>query len=190
MKKRTKILIAIAGAALLVLVLVLAFALGRNSGTPPPGSKSEEPPYSITLPESTGIPHNPQSNPTTDEPTTDNSIPYVGPIDSPIIGKWEKHPDRIDAYGVYYEFTPDGTLYVTQFYIEDADYPENWWVNTYNYYFDTWRGQEVLESGYFNGYMHRRVEFYELDGREAMDIITIMEDGSEYVAWKLLKMEE
>lgn len=185
MKKRTKMILAAALAAIVVLAIVLAFALGKNSGTTPPGSQSEEPPYSLALPESTIIPHNPQS-----KSEADDSIPYVGPIDSPIIGKWEYHPDYIDAYGVYYEFTPDGTLYKTQFHIEDADYPENWWVNTYNFHFDTWRGQEVLESGHFMGYMHHRVEFYELDGRQAMDIITIKDDGEEYISLTLLKLEE
>lgn len=176
--------IALGLAALVVLALVLAFSLGRSSSTPPPGSQS------AVLPRSAAVPQ-PESRPQgAPAASGSGSVPYVGPIDSPIIGKWEKHPDRIDAYVVYLEFTTDGTLYMTQFYVEDTDYPENWWVNTYNFYFDTWRGQEILESGYFMGYMHHRVEFYELDGRQAMNIITIKDDNSEYVRSIFLKIEE
>lgn len=186
MRKREKFIILIALATLVVLALVLAFTFGRSFGTPPDGSHSVAPPQSITVPQTES---NPQSTPGTST-TVSGSIPYIGPIDSPIIGKWEKHPEWVTAYGMYYEFTTDGTLYVTQFYIEDIDYPDNWWMNTYNYYFDTWRGQEVLESGFFMGYMHHKVVFYELDGRKAMDIITIMDDGEEYVSLTLLKTEE
>lgn len=184
MKKKTIVIIIVAVLAV-ALVLTLGIAIGRGAGGAQDGPQSTETPYSITLPESTVIPHNPQS-----KPTTDDSIPYVGPIDSPIIGKWEDHPDYDGMYGMFFEFLSDGTLNTTQFYADDADYPENWWYKTYNFNFDIWRGIEVLESGYFKGYMHHRVEFYELDGRAAMDIITIMDDGEEYVSLTLLKIEE
>lgn len=188
MTKKTKIVVCVLTAAVVVLAIALVVTMNRNHGSPPSGSQSAEPPPQTT--------DRPQSEPAPETETSiqiqpdADAIPYVGPIESPIIGKWEKHPDWIDTYGMYYEFFPDGTLTTTQFYIEDKDYPESWWYKSYNFSFDTWRGQEVLESGFFMGYMHHRIEFYELDGREAMDIITIMDDGEEYVSLTLLRMED
>lgn len=184
MKKKT-IILAVVAVVVAALLLALGIAIGRGRGEPqPPASVSSAapPPQTDTPPQSTP----PQSVPG----PSSGSIPYVGPIESPIIGKWEDKDMGTLDYNSYYEFFPDGTLVVTTYKLLDKDYPENWNTKMYEFYFDTWRGQEVLESGYFMGYMHRRVEFYELDGRQAMDIITIMDDNSEYVAWTLLKVEE
>lgn len=184
MPKKTKVILALSGLAVVLVVLVLGFVLGRNSGDNPTPVDSQSQSTQPTAP--------PTSTPSPVAPpgSASGSIPFVGPIDSPIIGKWEDVTAPDSAYGVYLEFVPDGTLYMTQFYIEDKDYPENWWTNIYNFSFETWRDIEVLESGYFMGYAHHRVEFYELDGRQAMDIITIKDDGEEYITFTLLKLEE
>lgn len=112
------------------------------------------------------------------------------PIDERILGKWEDKDMGTHQYNYYYEFFPDGSLLTTTYRLHDKDYPEEWYTHTREYHFDTWRGQEVLESDFFKGYAHHRVEFYELDGRQAMDFVTIKDDNSEYVSWTLLKVEE
>lgn len=186
MKKRTKLILAALAALMVILIFTLGLMLGRQSG-PAPASESR----SVSISQQSQTP--PQSIPpanTAPPGPASGSIPYVGPIESPIIGKWEDKDMGTHNYNSYFEFSPDGTLTVTTYQRLDADYSENWNTKIYDFYFDTWRGQEVIESGYFMGYAHHKLEFYELDGRQAVDVITIKDDNSEYVTFTLLKIEE
>lgn len=185
---RKKIVIAALAVVAVVLAVLIGVTLGRQSGGgAAPGEQGGGAYQDSDVLES---PEGAEPQAAASESGAEQSSQVELPIDSRILGKWEDQDMGTRQYNCYFEFLPDGSLLVTTYRLHDKDYPENWYDRTHEYYFDTWRGQEVLESGYFMGFEHHRVEFYEIDGRQAMDVITIREDNTEYITFTLLKIEE
>lgn len=191
-KKKRLIVYITAGAVAVLLLVAIMLVIFRQTETQPQTSEPDtEPGQSVPMPEDSSIPL-PPSNSSTD------SIPYIPPIDSPILGKWEEDfsymGDELSEFPlrVKFEFFSDGTCVATHFDPMDEDYPENWKTFIYNYRFDTYRGEEVMYCDAFGrtGYP-QYLEFYTTeDDREAVCIYDKNRDGSTYMKAILLRSEE
>lgn len=191
MKKKKIIVIALA-VVFAVLLLLIGVTLGRRSGggDTAPGEQSGGAYQDADVEDAPELTEAQAAAADASADREEQASTAELPIDERILGKWEDKDMGTLQYNCYYEFFPDGSLLETTYRLHDKDYPENWYTHDYEYYFDTWRGQVVLESKFFMGYAHHKIEFYELDGRQAMDIITIRDDTTEYVSQTLLRVEE
>lgn len=209
--KKKKILFITATAVLVTVAIILPLTLRQKDAEPDSTSQqtAQPPPVSSSAPATSSAP------PTSNVPAQSaapgsgsDTIPYVGPIESFIIGKWERYnpplastadaPTSIDpkkpVYVITYEFVNDGTLVNTKYDVLDAEYPENWEFELYNFSFDTYRGEDVFYCSRFS-FPHDEPLYYRFykweDGRDAFDLWQQERDGSiqEYPQWTFLRLE-
>lgn len=193
MRKKYIIAAAVALAAVVIL-LVVGIAIGRGMGSGATSTPESNTPPGLSESQSTA-PGNSQSASAT-HPQTD-SIPFVGPIDSPIIGRWmydlsQLYEEQLESYTlrVIYEYLPDGTVNCYSYHYLDEDYPENWKLRSGDFRFDTWRGQDVLYTAAFSTRQPFRVEFGEENGVQVMYMFELLEDGGEINFGRYLRQEE
>lgn len=213
MNKKKLIIGIAAGAALVALAIILPLTLGKK-GPDPAAERSSQSSASAQTPTPAAPPES-SSTPAAPPVSKSDSIPYVGPVDKAIVGKWERHfeqtaPDdpssSVDptkpVWVTKYEFTADGTFLITVYDVLDEEYPENWEYAMYNYTFDTYRDEDVMYCEFFtsdifwsssNKPKPLYYKFYTWeDGRDAMDIWRQKRDGSvvTFSEYTFLRLEE